>query len=111
MLIYLGLEPSACSPFWVEFSSIYVGFASGQFLSAEMLLEAFRGAEAISSVEPICRLVFIGLASAGRCKVGLLVFQWLFLRVCPFEYSLAGEVTTDFISNMHQLHLFTRMAI
>lgn len=48
--------------------------------SPEMLVKPFRReVEAVCSEEPICPLVFIGLASAGRCKVGFLVFQWLVL--------------------------------
>lgn len=42
------------------------------------------GGEAIS-VEPDCRLAIIGPASASRCKVGLLVFQWLLPSVAPLD--------------------------
>lgn len=76
--------------FWVEFSSIYVGFL---FRARKALVGwsvgrsvgggwAFgmegdvKGRGAIS-VEPDRRLAVIGPASASRCKVGLLVFHWL----------------------------------
>lgn len=65
--ILLSLSPSALFPLF------RVGFLQVLHIR-QMALEQFQGTEAISSVEPICRLVFIGPASAGRCKVGLLVF-------------------------------------
>lgn len=66
------LELSAFSPFCVEFLSIYVEFASDQ----KCHRNHWEGGQLVAypSVEPDCRLVFIGLASASRCKVGLLVF-------------------------------------
>lgn len=44
--------------FWVDFSSIYVGFFFFFFYVTPEFVGAFRRAQAISGVKPICRLVF-----------------------------------------------------